>query len=75
VSGVRLGGRESDLSIPECGLAIMHESCALSLLQNHKGGVSQSRRASPFGGLVEVIGAIFRSGQMALATERSRFRG
>ena len=24
MSGVRLGGRESDLTIPECGLAIMH---------------------------------------------------
>ena len=23
MSGVRLGGRESDLTIPECGLAIM----------------------------------------------------
>jgi hypothetical protein len=23
VSGVKLGGRESDLTIPECGLAIM----------------------------------------------------
>jgi hypothetical protein len=26
VSGVKLGGRESDLTIPECGLAIMQQT-------------------------------------------------
>jgi hypothetical protein len=30
VSGVKLGGRESDLTIPECGLAMLREGCLCS---------------------------------------------
>ena len=33
MSGVKLGGRESDLTIPECGLAIMIDPSPYVLLK------------------------------------------
>jgi hypothetical protein len=51
VSGVRLGGRESDLTIPECGLAIMSlrplSAGHRSVIRFALASVSRSRRASP----------------------------
>jgi hypothetical protein len=45
VSGVKLGGRESDLTIPDCGLAIMMVLIRDQTVLTCSGGVASSEGA------------------------------